>query len=91
MHQLLAQKYVEKAMAYERADDDKAPLPGSAEQLTFALVSVARERDLAHERLARIVKQYDKECFMRTADMHPVQCDCLRCAVDAARSADAVA
>lgn len=86
MHELLAEKYVEKARAYEQADSDCSPLPGSAEQLTFALVSVARERDLARERLARIVKEYDKAFFMRTADMHPVQCDCLRCAVDAART-----
>lgn len=86
MHQLLADKFVEKAREYEAADSDCAPLPGSAEQLTFALLSVARDRDLIRERLARIVQRYDAEFFMRTADMHPVQCNCLRCAVDAARA-----
>lgn len=86
MDEMLAETYVRKARDYVRADSDCAPLPGSAEQMTFALLSVARERDLLRERLARIVKQYDAEFFMRTADMHPVQCDCLRCAVDAART-----
>jgi len=85
MHELLAQKYIDKAREYEKAGDC-GTLPGSAEQMTFALLSVARERDLLRERIARIVKQYDAEFFMRTADMHPVQCDCLRCAVDAARA-----
>lgn len=86
MHEMLAQKYVDAARAYERADDDCAPLPGSAEQLAFALVSVARERDDALERLRQIVRSYDKAIPMRTADFHNPSCLCLRCAVDAART-----
>lgn len=86
MHEMLAQKYVDAARAYERADDDCTPLPGSAEQLAFALVSVARERDAALELLRRIVRSYDKDIPMRLADFHSPGCGCLRCAVDAART-----
>lgn len=43
-----------------------------------------------HERklnaLARIVDAYDAANPMRTAEMHPSDCDCLRCAVDDARA-----
>jgi hypothetical protein len=86
MHEVLAEKYVAKAMEYEGADSDCHPLPGTAEQLTFALVSVARERNRAEHLLRNIVKQYEKSVFMRTADMHPDTCECLRCAVDDASS-----
>jgi len=82
MHELLAETYVKKAKAYEMGD---APIPGTAKQISFALVSVARQRDAVAEKLARILKSYDAEVFMRTADMHPLDCECLRCAVDAAR------
>jgi len=82
MHEMLAEKYVAKAMEYEAADSDRHPLPGSAEQLTFALVSVARDRNRAEDLLRKVVKQYEKSVFMRTADMHSGDCECLRCAMD---------
>lgn len=82
MHEMLAEKYVKTAEALERGD---AQVHRAAEPFAFALVSVARQRDAASAKLARILKSYDAEVFMRTADMHPVECECLRCAVDAAR------
>lgn len=36
--------------------------------------------------LTRIVDAYDAENPFRTADMHPADCKCLRCAVDDARA-----
>ena len=83
---MLAQKYVEKARDYERADSDCAAIPGTAEQLTFALVAVSRERDEAVAKLRAIIKAYKKSTGgLRTADFHAIGCDCLRCAVDNAR------
>jgi len=42
-----------------------------------------------HERklnaLSRIVDAYDAANPIRTADMHPSRCKCLRCAIDEAR------
>lgn len=35
--------------------------------------------------IRNIVDTYDKEVFMRSADFHRLDCDCLRCAVDAGR------
>lgn len=35
--------------------------------------------------IRNIVTSYDKEEFMRTCDFHTLDCDCLRCAVDAGR------
>lgn len=39
MHELLAEKYVKLARSYEKASNDCHPMPGSQEQLTFALVA----------------------------------------------------
>jgi len=89
MHEKLAQKYVEKAREFERADSDCAALPGNAEQLTFALIAVSRDRDDAVAKLNAIVKAYKKSTGgLRTADFHSSGCDCLRCAVDNARVGD---
>lgn len=86
MHEALAERYVAKAMEYEGADNDLHPLPGTAEQLTFALVSVARERNRAENLLRKMVKAYEKSVFMRTADTHHDNCECLRCAFDDAEA-----
>lgn len=38
------------------------------------------------EILRRIVRQYDEQNPMRTADQHDEDCPCLRCIVDKARA-----
>lgn len=52
-----------------------------ADELAAARARIAE----LEAKLSRIVNSYDAEVFMRTADMHPADCECLRCAVDAAR------
>lgn len=87
MHEVIAENYVNKARAYERADSDCHPIPGSAEQLAFALVSVSHQRDEHRKLIARIVRAYKKATPLRTADFHTQGCDCLRCAMDDAEGA----
>ena len=41
---------------------------------------------VSRKALARVVAAYDRDYFMRTADMHRDGCGCLRCAVDALRA-----
>ena len=59
---------------------------------TFALMlaraeKAEAERDRLRAVLTNGVNAYDATNFMRTADMHPDECGCLRCAMDAARAA----
>lgn len=86
MHELLAEEYVNRSRAYEKASSDCHPLPGSQEQLTFALVEVSRQRDELRKLLARMTRAYRKDRPLRTADFHIEGCDCLRCAMDDAEA-----
>lgn len=86
MHEVLAEQYVNKSRAYEKASSDCHPLPGSQEQLTFALVEIARQRDELRKLLARAAMAYRKERPLRTADFHVHGCECLRCAMDDAEA-----
>ena len=45
------------------------------------------ERDRLRAVLTRVATAYDITNWMRTADMHPTDCTCIRCAVDEARAA----
>jgi len=38
------------------------------------------------EMLKRIIRQYEKQNPVRTADVHPDKCECLRCVIDLARA-----
>lgn len=87
MHELLAEDYVTKSRAYEKASSDCHPLPGSQEQLTFALVEVSRQRDEWRKLMAKAARAYRKERPLRTADFHIAGCECLRCAMDEAEAA----
>lgn len=82
MHEALAENYIKKAKEYEQASSNCSPLPGGAEQLAFALLEVARQRDDAEEMLRLVVTKYQESVFMRTADFHNENCGCLRCAMD---------
>lgn len=53
------------------------PAPAAAE---FALVEM-------REALMKAKAAYDKEYWMRTADVHKTDCDCLRCAMDGVSAA----
>ena len=86
MHELLAEKYVKLARSYEKASNDCHPMPGSQEQLTFALVEISRQRDELRKLLAKAARAYRKDYPLRTADFH-VGCECLRCAMDEAEAA----
>lgn len=70
MHELLAEEYVNRSRAYEKASSDCHPLPGSQEQLTFALVEVSRQRDELRKLLARMTRAYRKD---RLAPGHRVR------------------
>lgn len=87
MHEILAEEYVSMSRAYENASTDCHPLPGSQEQLTFALVEVSRQRDEWRKLVANMARAYRKERPLRTADFHTAGCECLRCAMDEAEAA----
>lgn len=56
MHPMLAEKYIEQCRQLEKDGDHPTVQMPSAEQLMFALLEVAHERDKLREKIGRLTK-----------------------------------
>ena len=79
MHAKLVQSYVDRARVFMLTDAWPTRPDPQWTALVNALVALADQRD-------KIVAAYDRENQARLADFHAAECNCLRCAVDAARA-----
>ena len=79
MHAKLVQSYVDRARMFMVSDAWPTKPDPQWTALADAIVALADQRD-------KMVAAYDKENPARLADVHAPGCDCLRCAVDAART-----
>ena len=51
----------------------------------FNFIQLNNEIERLRNLIQNIIKAYDAEIFMRTADFHMNNCKCLRCMIDDAR------
>lgn len=72
-----------------------APKTTPQSDMTGAAMSGTQAEEIEHLRariaeletgLEGLITTYDREVFMRSADMHCDDCKCLRCALDRARA-----
>lgn len=60
---------------------------GDIELLRSELTLANARAEAAEKRIADLVVAYDHNNPLRTADVHPLNCTCMRCAIDKVRAA----